>query len=89
MKARSVGDAPLLAIVNGEGSGDNRVRWNAYGALMWASSPYLDSELVYARDSGGLREDILARFPDRQVIDVYARLDQIWFVGEEPEPASN
>lgn len=83
IKARQVDEQPLLVIINGESTGDNRVRWNAYGALMWASSPYLDSEIVYARDSGSLREAILARFPERQIIEMQAQGDSIRFIDED------
>lgn len=65
--ARQVDDRPLLVIVSGRD-----VRWRAAGALMSVTSPYLDSEIVVALDNGepGVRAAILARFPDRQVIEM-------------------
>ena len=70
---------PLLVIVNGPNSGPQRVRWRSYGSLMAVTSPYLDSEIVAARDPGTLRDQILARFPGRQVIDVAAAADHAAF----------
>ncbi|MDZ4771243.1 MAG: glycosyltransferase family 39 protein [Chloroflexota bacterium] len=69
-----------LVIVTG---GD--VRWRAYGGLMASTSPYLDSPIVAAFDfSNGadpdVRADILARFPDRVVIDIRADVNEAAFV---------
>jgi hypothetical protein len=81
VEARQIDDRPVLVFINGDASGDNRVRWRAYAALMAVTSPYLDSEIVGARDYGttGMREQILAKFPDRQVIEVYAAGDDARF----------
>ncbi|MBW4439237.1 MAG: hypothetical protein KME04_19005 [Pleurocapsa minor GSE-CHR-MK-17-07R] len=63
-------------------TGDD-VRWRSYGELMAITSPYLDSPIVAARITPGIsREDVLARFPDREVIDLTAQENTIFF----PEP---
>ncbi len=66
---RREGDSPVLVLVTG-----NDVRWRAFGSLMAVTSPYLDSEIVVAWDNltPGMHEEILARFPDRQVIEMDA-----------------
>lgn len=84
VNARREGDTPVLVLVTG---GD--VRWRAYGALMASTSPYLDSPIVAAWDySNGtnpdIRADILARFPDRQVIEMGADVNESWFLDETP-----
>jgi hypothetical protein len=67
--ARRDGDRPVLVLVHG-----NDVRWRALGSLMALTSPYLDSEIVVAWDTlvPGMADEILARFPDRQVIEMDA-----------------
>ncbi|MCS6835458.1 MAG: glycosyltransferase family 39 protein [Anaerolineae bacterium] len=70
--AQRVDDRPILAIVNGPSTGDSRVRWFTYGALMAATSPFYDGPLSFARDSGGARSAILARFPHHQIVDLDA-----------------
>jgi 4-amino-4-deoxy-L-arabinose transferase-like glycosyltransferase len=82
--ARRVDERPVLVLVSGE-----RVRWRAFGALMAQTEPFLDSEIVaawnYRGDSSdAVREQILARFPDRQVIEMQARENQAWFSDEDP-----
>ncbi len=74
-------DAPLLVLVNGALSGDNRVRWRALGTLMAVTSPYLDSEIVGAwdYDDPEARAEILATFPNRQVIEMFASGNDIMF----------
>jgi 4-amino-4-deoxy-L-arabinose transferase-like glycosyltransferase len=81
---RRVDDRPVLVIVNGTASGDNRVRWRSYGALLAETSPYLDSPVVVARDYGtpGMRDAILDRFPDRQIIEMFAVGNEGMFVDE-------
>ncbi len=66
---RREGQRPVLVLVTG-----NDVRWRAFGSLMAVTSPYLDSEVVAAWDNltPGMRQQILARFPDRQVIEMDA-----------------
>jgi len=60
---------PALVIVAG-----SEVRWRALGSLMAVTSPFLDSPVVAAIDNlqPGTRAAILARFPARQVIEMYA-----------------
>jgi hypothetical protein len=78
VEERREGDRPVLVIV----TGDN-VRWRSYGALMALTSPYLDSEIVAARASSSVpREEILARFPGRQIIDMLAEENNSWFADE-------
>ncbi len=57
---------PVLILVTGEG----RRSWRDWGTYMALTSPYLNSDVVAARDHGyqDEREAILARFPDRQVL---------------------
>lgn len=65
------------------------VRWRAYGALMASTSPYLDSPIVAALDSSGganpaIREALLARFPDRLLIEMSANVNDAEFVDAPP-----
>ncbi len=57
---------PALILVTGKAQRS----WRDWGTFMALTSPYLDSELVAARDHGleGEREAILERFPGRQVL---------------------
>ncbi len=84
VEARRDGDRPVLVIVNGDS-----VRWRAFGTLMAVTSPYLDSEIVVAHNylgatSDTVREQLLAMFPDRQVIELQAADNQAWFIDEMP-----
>jgi len=76
VQARRDGDRPVLVVVTGRD-----VRWRAFGSLMAVTSPYLDSEIVVAWDNltPGVREQILARFPDRQVIEIDAAGNEATF----------
>lgn len=78
--ARRVGDQPVLVIVTGAD-----VRWRALGALMSVTSPFLDSDIVMGWDNlqPGVREAIVERFPDRQIIEMQAEGNQAWFVESE------
>jgi hypothetical protein len=73
---RREGDRPVLVLVTG-----SDVRWRAFGSLMAVTSPYLDSDIVVAWDNltPGTRDAILARFPDRQVIEMDALVNQATF----------
>lgn len=77
VEARQEPGRAVLVIVNGAD-----VRWRAFGSLMAVTSPYLDSPIVvgwnYA-DTAVLRDQIIARFPDRQVIDMDAQGEDWWF----------
>jgi 4-amino-4-deoxy-L-arabinose transferase-like glycosyltransferase len=82
VQARRDGDRPALALVNG-----TNVRWRAFGALMAVTSPYLDSDIVAAwnyrgSETDAVRAQILARFPDRQVIELEAVENEAWFIDE-------
>jgi FlaA1/EpsC-like NDP-sugar epimerase len=74
IEIRREGEKPVLILINGTDSGDNRVRWRALGTLMAVTSPFFDSDIVAAWDYGadGVRDQILARFPDRQIIEMDA-----------------
>lgn len=77
VEARREPGRDALVIVSG-----TDVRWRAFGALMAVTSPYLDSPIIAAwnfQGSPALREDIIARFPERQIIDMEAEGEQAWF----------
>ena len=80
VEARRNGDQPVLVLVTGPGRGDDRVLWRATGTLMAVTTPWLDSDIVVAWDFGGVRDQILARFPDRQIIEMTATGNQAVFV---------
>lgn len=76
------GDQPVLVLISGPDTGEDRVRWRALGSFMAVTSPFLDSDIVGAWDydverSRGLREQIMAQFPDRQVIELQGRGDEV------------
>jgi 4-amino-4-deoxy-L-arabinose transferase-like glycosyltransferase len=78
IEQRRQGDQPVLVIVNG-----SNVRWRPLGVLMAVTSPYFDSDIV-----GGwaytpeVRDQLLAKFPDRQVIEMQAEENDSWFIDE-------
>ncbi len=86
VQARRTGDQPVLVIVNGQD-----VRWRALGPLMAVTSPYLNSDIVgawnYEDHDGKVKQQILAAFPDRQVIEMNATGNTAWFA-DQPEPSS-
>ncbi|QPC82189.1 glycosyltransferase family 39 protein [Phototrophicus methaneseepsis] len=84
--ARRVGDAPLIVIVNGPSTPGGAVSWRAYGMLMAVTSPYLDSDIVVARDNGldGVRDAIYANSGGRQIIEMQADGSALWFLDEQP-----
>lgn len=76
VEARRQGDEPVLVLI----SGDN-VRWRALGSLMAVTSPFLDSDIVAAWVyTPNVRQQILDRFPDRQIIEMQAAENDVWFV---------
>jgi hypothetical protein len=84
VNARRTSDRPVLVIVNGD-----NVRWRAFGSLMAVTSPYLDSEIVVAHNYRGaasdeIRDQVVALFPDREVIELWAAENQAWFADEVP-----
>ena len=84
INARRTTDQPVLVLVSGK-----IVKWRATGALMTVTSPYLDSDIVvawdYEGDSGTIRQQILDRFPNREVIEIDAQ-DNYWWFPDEPAP---
>ncbi len=91
VQTRREGDRPALVLITGAD-----VKWRALGSLMAITSPLLDSDIVAAIDntSPGFRDQILERFPDRQVIEMTAAGNYICFgdtlegecYGETPAP---
>lgn len=83
-------ETPALVIVQDGTPGDSDgVRWRSFGSLMVETSPFLDSDVVVAWDystDGSTREMILERFPDREVIDLYADGNLWWFEGDPVPP---
>ena len=75
---QQINNQPLLVIVNGN---RDEIAWRAMGSLMAVTSPYLDSEIVVAWDYGeeDVREQILARFPNRQIVEMVGIGNEIWF----------
>ncbi len=84
VEERRDGDSDVLVIVTGPSSGDDAVRWRSLGTLMVATSPYFDSPIVGAWDYGGdgVRQQLEASFPDRQIIEMRATGNTVWFVDE-------
>jgi 4-amino-4-deoxy-L-arabinose transferase-like glycosyltransferase len=81
VEARREGDRPVLAIINGE------TRWRAYAELAAQTSPFLDSPIVAARAATPAeREAILARFGDRQIIELDGIDNEAWFRDNPPDP---
>ena len=75
VEARIEPGREALVIVTGDD-----VRWRSYGELMAVTSPYLDSRIVAARASLTIpRDEILARFPGRQVIDLIGIENEVEF----------
>lgn len=78
---RAEDDRPILVMVNGE---VGNVRWRSLGPLMVVTSPHLDSDIVvawnYDLDGDSVRQQILDRFPDRQVIEMQAAGNEAWFI---------
>lgn len=83
VEARRQTDQPLLVLATGAPP----VRWRATGALMALTSPYLDSDIVAAWDSTqveGIREQILARFPEREVLEIGVHEEDAWWLDACP-----
>lgn len=81
VQARREPGRDVLVLVSGED-----VRWRSYGELMALTSPYLDSDIVAARVTRGIsRDDVVALFPGRQIIDLNAFQNDAWFP-DEPQP---
>lgn len=84
VNARRTSESPALVIVNFTPiGGDDRIRWRSYGSLMAVTSPQLDSDIIAARNySNGVRDTLIAQFPDHEVIDLYVNGNQAWFADE-------
>ncbi|MCC6614684.1 MAG: glycosyltransferase family 39 protein [Anaerolineae bacterium] len=82
------GDCPLLVIVTG-----TDLSWRSMGTFMAATSPYVDSDIIAAfnrvqdASSPGLRDQVIAAFPDRQVIDLRGQGIEADFVASETPAA--
>jgi len=75
--ARRTSDAPVLVIVTGADA-----RWRTRGALMAVASPFLDGDVEVAHDDlarPDRRELILSRAVGRQVIEMGAEVNDVWF----------
>lgn len=71
----------VLVMVTGPSSGDDRVRWRALGTFMAVSDPFGAGDIVTAWNTGDqLRDELLARFPDRRVIELSARGNEAEFI---------
>jgi 4-amino-4-deoxy-L-arabinose transferase-like glycosyltransferase len=83
---RRVGDDPVLVIVTGH---RNNVIWRSFASLMALTDPYLDSDIVaawdYAPDTN-IRDLIVERFPDRQIIEMGASGVDSWFADSACTP---
>jgi hypothetical protein len=81
IRARATDNRPILVLVNGK-SGE--ISWRAFGSVMALTDPYLSGDIIaawnYAPDNPTVRESILARFPDRQVIELNIFNIDAWFV---------
>ncbi|MDZ4672762.1 MAG: glycosyltransferase family 39 protein [Phototrophicales bacterium] len=81
IRARATDDRPILVLVNGK-SGE--ISWRAFGSVMALTDPYLEGDIIaawnYAPDNATIRESILARFPNRQVIELNILNIDAWFV---------
>jgi hypothetical protein len=85
VQARRTGDKPVLVLIDGA-----TVRWRAIGPFMALTSPYLNSDVVgawnYEGTDGKVRQQILDRFPDRQVIELDGADNYAWFPDQPPPP---
>ncbi|MFN8527780.1 MAG: glycosyltransferase family 39 protein [Anaerolineae bacterium] len=84
VNARRTGDQPVLVIVNG-----SDVRWRAYGSLMVSTGPYLNTDIVAAQNymgatSDSVKQQLIAMFPGRQVIEMEASQNEAVFVDDPP-----
>ncbi len=84
VNARRTTNKPVLVLVEG-----SSVRWRAFGSLMGVTSPYLNSDIVaawnYTGTDGPVKQQILDRFPDREVIEMNAQ-DNYWWFPDQPKP---
>jgi hypothetical protein len=71
-------DKPVVVILTG-----NAMTWRSNGTLMGVTSPYLDSDIVLARDSSGrYHERIVEQFADREIIELNGLRSKSWVAYE-------
>ncbi len=81
---RRQADCPLLVIVTGPD-----LSWRSMGTFMAVTSPYLDSDIIGAYNrvqnvgDSGLRNQLIAAFPERQVIEMQGQGIDADFVDTE------
>lgn len=78
IQERRTGDRPVFVLITGVDG-----RWRTRGALMAVSSPFLDNDIEFAYIEGedpDARALILSRAVGRQVIEMGARLHDVWFM---------
>lgn len=78
-------DKPLLVILTQQPYSQT-MTWRANGTLLVVTGAYLDSEIVLARDQADKRHrtEILARFPDHEVLDLVGAGSHSWLAGATP-----
>lgn len=71
-------DRPVLVILT---ETNRPMTWRANGSLMAVTSANLDSDIVLARDKPDqrYREQIIAQFPNHEIIDMYGSGSKSWF----------
>lgn len=90
VEARRQTDKPLLVLVTGSSA-----RWRTRGPFMALTSPYFDSDIVAAWDNESSprnREEILSQFSEREIIELVAVENDVWFKEDclqAPCPAIN
>ncbi len=84
VEERRINDQPILVIANAPiGS----LRWRSIGPLMAMTGPYFEEDIVVAWDYGQnatiIRQQIIERFPDRQIIEMGVQGNDSWFIKPE------
>ena len=76
-------DKPVVIVLTGDG-----MTWRANGTLMVSTSPYLDSDIVLARNPLDSRylAAILAMFPDREIIYMGGEGSDSWLLPPNKHP---
>jgi len=81
-------DEPLLVLLRGE---LGTVTWRAYGSLMAVTDPHFENDVIgawqYTTTDQAQRQEILARFPDREVIEMAVFDESAWFIDGVCDPA--
>jgi hypothetical protein len=74
-------DRPALIIITGDS-----MTWRAGGSLLAVTGPFLDTDIVLARNvsNGRYLEDIHRIFPDREIIPMIGEGSLAWFDDEVP-----